>query len=172
MWQKNDSKMQPNDEEWTPEVKSEEPTERAVIGPSIRINGELSGSEELLIQGQVQGTVDLKQNSVTVGQTAKVKAEVFAKVIQIEGEVQGDLCGEEQIVLHSTANVQGNLVAPRVSLQDGARFKGKIDMDSGKGPKEVSPEHSIASRSTSKSKEALHEMKPGKKDVSKSSRTG
>ena len=117
MWQKNDSKVQPNKDEGAPKVKTEDRTERTVVGSSIRIKGELSGSEELLIMGQVQGAVHLKQNSVTVGQKAKIKADIFAKSIHVEGDVQGNLYGEERITLHQTATTQGNLVAPRVSLQ-------------------------------------------------------
>ena len=67
--------------------------------------------------GQVQGAVHLKQNSVTVGQKTKIKADIFAKSIHVEGDVQGNLYGEERITLHQTATVQGHLVAPRVSLQ-------------------------------------------------------
>lgn len=112
----------------------------ATIGPSIRINGDLSGEEDLVVQGQVEGTITLKQNTLRVGKEGHVSATVRARVIDVEGRVEGDVIGEEQVVLHRSANVQGNISAPRVTLEDGCRFKGSIDMDSidaqlGKSPK-------------------------------------
>jgi cytoskeletal protein CcmA (bactofilin family) len=103
--------------------------ERAVIGPSIAIQGDLSGEEDLSIHGRVQGTVDVKGNSVTIGETGRVKADVYAKTIIVEGEVEGNLFGGDQIILRSSGNVRGNLTAPRVALDDGAQFKGAIDME-------------------------------------------
>jgi cytoskeletal protein CcmA (bactofilin family) len=100
-----------------------------VIGESITIQGDLAGEEDLKILGRVQGTVDVKSNSVTIGQTGHVKADVYGKSIIVEGRVEGNLFGGEQIVLRSTGEVRGNLTAPRVSLEDGAQFKGAIDME-------------------------------------------
>ncbi len=112
----------------------------ATIGPSIRINGDLSGEEDIVVQGTVEGTITLKQNTLRVGQDGHVSATVHARVINVEGKVEGDMHGEEQVVLHRSANVRGNIQAPRVTLEDGCRFKGSIDMDSidsqvGKSPK-------------------------------------
>lgn len=103
--------------------------ERAVIGPSISIQGDLSGEEDLTILGKVKGKVDVKANSVTIGETGHVKADVYGKMIIVEGQVEGNLYGGDQIVLRSSGNVQGNLTAPRVALEDGAQFKGAIDME-------------------------------------------
>ncbi|MDH3315976.1 MAG: polymer-forming cytoskeletal protein [Gammaproteobacteria bacterium] len=103
--------------------------ETATIGPSIRIRGDLAGDEDLLVQGQVEGTITLEQNLVTIGKEGKVNATVNARVIIVEGEVDGDLNGEEQVTLKKSAGVRGNIVSPRVSLEDGARFKGSIDME-------------------------------------------
>ena len=104
--------------------------EAATIGPSIRINGDLSGEEDLIVQGHVEGTITLKQNTLRVGKEGHVSATVHARVIDVEGRVEGDVVGDEQVVLHRSANVQGNISAPRVTLEDGCRFKGSIDMDS------------------------------------------
>lgn len=101
----------------------------ATIGPSIRIRGDLAGEEDLLVQGQVEGTITLEQNLVTIGKEGKVNATVNARVIIVEGQVDGDLNGEEQVTLKKSAGVRGNIVSPRVSLEDGARFKGSIDME-------------------------------------------
>jgi cytoskeletal protein CcmA (bactofilin family) len=103
--------------------------ERAVIGTSITVEGDVSGEEDLTILGTVHGTVDVKGNSVTIGPTGKIKADVHAQTIVVEGEVQGNLFGGDQIVLRSSGQVRGNLTAPRVALEDGAQFKGSIDME-------------------------------------------
>jgi len=102
-----------------------------MIGPSIKIKGEVSGDEDLLIQGKVEGTIDLNANEVSVGQSGQVNADIKAKVIKIEGAVTGDITGNENVVISKSGNVHGNIVAPRVTLEDGAIFKGSIDMDPG-----------------------------------------
>lgn len=102
---------------------------RAIIGPSIVIKGDLSGDEDVLVQGKLEGTIQLKKHNLTVGKEGSVKANVRAQVINIDGEVEGDLIGDERIIIHQSGNVRGNLVAPRVILEDGAKFKGSIDMD-------------------------------------------
>ena len=103
----------------------------AIIGPKIRFKGELVGEEDLLIQGRVEGTIDLKGNNLIVGKQGIIKANVLAKTISIEGTVEGDVFGEERISILSSSNVKGNLVADRVTLEDGAKFRGSIDMESG-----------------------------------------
>lgn len=107
--------------------------EHATIGPSISIKGDLTGEEDLLIQGRVDGKVDLKQYNVTIGKNGRIKADIFGKLITIEGEVEGNLFGQEQITVRGTGNVRGNISAPRVAIEDGARFKGSIDMDGKSG---------------------------------------
>ena len=104
-------------------------SEGAVVGPTVRIQGDISGDEDLLVQGTVEGSISLKSHIVTVGKEGRVNATVDAKVIRIEGTVEGDLRGNEQIVVASAGNVRGNIVAPRVTLEDGCRFKGSIDME-------------------------------------------
>jgi cytoskeletal protein CcmA (bactofilin family) len=101
----------------------------AVIGPSIKINGDLSGEEDLIIQGKVAGTIQLKEKSLTVGKQGKVDANVLAKNIIVDGEVKGDLYGSERVAIRKTGNVHGNIVSPKVSLEEGCSFKGSIDMD-------------------------------------------
>lgn len=101
----------------------------AVIGPSIQIDGTLKGDEDLLIQGKVEGTIELKKNSVTVGESGEVKADIFAHTIVVEGQVEGKIVGSERVVMRKSAQIRGTLIAPRVMLEDGARFNGTIDMD-------------------------------------------
>ena len=106
----------------------------ATIGPSIFIKGDLSGEEDLVIEGRVEGKVDLKQNNVTIGKNGRVRADVFGKVVIIEGEVDGNVFAREQAILRQAGAIRGNITAPRVMLEDGSRFKGSIDMEA---PKET-----------------------------------
>ena len=108
---------------------SEQPARGAVIGPSIQIDGTLKGDEDLLIQGKVDGTIELKKNSVTVGESGTVKADIFAHTVVVEGQVDGKIVGSERVVMRKTAKISGTLIAPRVMLEDGAQFNGTIDMD-------------------------------------------
>ncbi len=114
----------------TPSVRSPTP-ELAMIGRKIRIKGEVRGGEDLLIEGRVEGSVDLRSHAVTVGPEGDVKASIVGRIVTVEGKVQGDLTAEEQIVLLSSADVEGDLVAPRVVLEDGAGFRGGVDMGDG-----------------------------------------
>jgi cytoskeletal protein CcmA (bactofilin family) len=100
----------------------------AVIGPSITIRGEVSGDEDLLIQGKVDGSVELELHAVTVGGEGRVKANITARVVTVEGEVEGDLKARDQVILRSAARVKGDITAPRVVLEDGANFRGLVDM--------------------------------------------
>ncbi len=109
--------------------------EKAVVGPSIKIKGELTGEEDLMIQGRVEGRIELKKNNVTVGKSGNVQADIYGKIISVEGEVEGDLFGEEKIIVRKSGTVRGNMTAPRVNLEDGAKFKGAIDMESTEGEK-------------------------------------
>lgn len=102
-----------------------------MIGSSITIKGTVSGDEDLLIHGKVEGAITLKDHEVSIGQSGKITADVTAKTIRIDGEVTGDITGSEKVILSKSGNVRGNIVAPRVTLEDGAIFKGSIDMDPG-----------------------------------------
>jgi len=101
----------------------------AVIGPSIHIDGDVRGEEDLLIEGEVNGTVQLKNNSLTIGSQGKVRADVYAHTINVDGFLEGDLYGSERVHIRKSAQVRGNVTSPRVSLEDGAKFRGSIEMD-------------------------------------------
>ena len=101
---------------------------RAIIGRSITIRGEVTGDEDLLIQGRVDGSVDLKQHSITIGRDGQVKADVIGHIVTVEGVVEGNLTAAEQVILRASARVHGDITAPRVVLEDGARFRGGVDM--------------------------------------------
>lgn len=100
----------------------------ATLGPSISISGNLSGNEDLVIEGSVEGEVMVRGHIVTISRTAKVKADVYGRSICVEGEVEGDLFGDEQVIIRQSGRVRGNVTAPKVNLERGARFKGSIDM--------------------------------------------
>lgn len=110
-----------------------------MIGPSISIKGEVSGEEDLHIQGKVEGTINLNGNQVSVGDSGKVHADIRAKEVSIDGEVTGDISANEMVVISKSGNVRGNIVAPRVTLEDGANFKGSIDMDPSAAATEAAP---------------------------------
>ena len=101
----------------------------AVIGRSIQINGDLRGGEDLRIEGDVSGTVELKNSALTIGKEGKVRADVYARSIAVDGEIKGDLYAAELVSVHVNARVQGNIIAPKVSIEEGAHFKGSIEMD-------------------------------------------
>ena len=113
----------------------------ATIGPSIQISGDVTGNEDLRIDGRVEGTVSLSDNALTVGKEGQINATVNARAIFVEGRVEGDLKGDVQVVVHGSGNVRGNIAAPRVTLEDGCKFKGSIDMD-GEPSAARAPSHS------------------------------
>ncbi len=102
--------------------------ERAMIGPTVSIKGNLTSEEDLLMEGRLEGKIEIRHHSITVGKKGQIKADIYGKVITVEGNVEGNLYGEEQLILRQSGTVRGNIVAPRVVLEDGSNFKGNIDM--------------------------------------------
>jgi cytoskeletal protein CcmA (bactofilin family) len=113
--------------------------ERAVnIGKSVIIKGELNGSEDLTIEGQVEGKIELRQNVLTIGPNGKIKAQVFAKSVVILGEVTGNVTATDKVDIRDNGSVDGDIAAPRVAIAEGAHFRGSIDMQrSGAKPAET-----------------------------------
>lgn len=101
----------------------------AIIGKSIHVKGELSGSEDLAIEGKVEGKIVLKGHRVTIGSAGQVAAEIVAKSVSVAGQVKGGIRADERVEVAATGSVVGDISAPRVVLVDGAKFKGSIDMD-------------------------------------------
>ncbi|MDH5528319.1 MAG: polymer-forming cytoskeletal protein [Nitrospirota bacterium] len=100
----------------------------AMIGKSIVIKGELSGNEDLTIEGTVEGKISLTENSVMVGADGRVTANIFARTITITGKVEGDVTATERIEITASGSVKGNLRAPRLVITDGAFFQGSVEM--------------------------------------------
>jgi cytoskeletal protein CcmA (bactofilin family) len=101
------------------------------IGKSVVIKGELTGSEDLTIEGHVEGKIELRQNVLTIGPNGKIKAQVFAKAVIILGEVTGNVTATEKVDLRDNGSVDGDIAAPRVAIAEGAHFRGSIDMQRG-----------------------------------------
>lgn len=104
------------------------PSDAAVLTRGICIKGELTGKADLLIDGDVQGSIRLGESRLTVGQAGHIRADIEASEILVRGQVEGDLRGRERVVLGSSCEVQGDVEAPRVAIEDGARFNGRIEM--------------------------------------------
>jgi cytoskeletal protein CcmA (bactofilin family) len=100
----------------------------SVLGPTLKFKGELSADEDLLIKGRVEGSIK-HSSSLTVGEGGHVKANVAAEYIAVEGRVEGDLKGSKCVKIRESAKIDGNIISPSVSLVEGAKFNGKIDMD-------------------------------------------
>jgi len=112
------------------------------IGKSVVIKGELSGSEDLTIEGQVDGKIELRQNVLTIGPNGRIKAQVFAKAVIILGEVTGNVTATEKVDIRDNGSVDGDIAAPRVAIAEGAHFRGSIDMQKqgGKPAEKEKPE--------------------------------
>ena len=101
--------------------------EVAHIGKSVIITGELSGSEDLYLDGSVEGSIELKENRLTVGPNGRVKANINAKGVVVEGKVDGKILASERAELRPTAIVNGDITTKRVVIDEGAFFKGAVD---------------------------------------------
>jgi len=111
----------------------------ASIGKSIVINGELSGSEDLTVEGQVEGKIELRDHVLTVGSNGRIKAQVSAKAIVVFGQVTGNLTASEKVDIKENGSVDGDIVAPRVAIADGSHFRGSIDMQRKDQPSSKQP---------------------------------
>jgi cytoskeletal protein CcmA (bactofilin family) len=98
------------------------------IGRSVVIKGELSGSENLTIEGQVNGKIELRDHVLTIGPNAKIKAEVMAKAVIVLGEVIGNVTASEKVEIRERGAVDGDIASPKVAIAEGTHFRGSIDM--------------------------------------------
>ncbi len=106
------------------------------IGKSVLIEGELSGSEDLTVEGQVKGQIELKQHVFTVGPHGRIRGQISAKAVVVLGTVVGNIKASDKVSIHDTGTVEGDIFAPRVAIAEGARFRGKIDMQRNVKPKD------------------------------------
>lgn len=98
------------------------------IGKSVVIKGELNGSEDLTVEGHVEGKIELKDHVLTIGPNGKIKAQVFAKAVIVLGEVNGNVTASEKVDIRDGGSVDGDIVSPRVAIAEGAHFRGTVDM--------------------------------------------
>ena len=98
------------------------------IGKSVVIKGELNGSEDLTIEGHVEGRIELRDHVLTIGPNGRIKAEVFAKSVIVLGEVTGNVTASEKVDIRDNGSVDGDIISPRVAIAEGAHFRGSVDM--------------------------------------------
>ena len=98
------------------------------IGKSVVIKGELNGSEDLTIEGHVEGTIQLRDHVLTIGPNGRIKAQVFAKSVIVLGEVTGNVTASDKVDIRDGGSVDGDIVSPRVAIAEGAHFRGSVDM--------------------------------------------
>jgi cytoskeletal protein CcmA (bactofilin family) len=111
----------------------------AVIGPGIEISGDVSARADMKIYGHIRGRTVESSHGVEIGESGKINANISAKMVIIAGTVEGNIAGKEKVLISRTGKVQGNIVAPRVQLEDGAFFRGSIEMNPAKVIKPDSP---------------------------------
>ena len=107
----------------------------SAIGPKTVIVGDITGEEDLVISGRVTGQISLPEHRVTIRTDGTVEADIVGQTIEVEGTVNGNLFGSQAVIVRNSGRVEGNLRAPRVTLEDGANFRGSIDMKPADQPK-------------------------------------
>jgi len=128
---------QPDTASRTPQFTATTTSDQATIGKSLVIKGEVTGSESLFIDGKVEGTISLPGNRVTVGRNGNVAANVTAREIVVLGKVRGNLNASDRVDIRNEGSLTGDVIAQRISIEDGAFFKGGIDIRKpGQAPKE------------------------------------
>src|SRR5580658_5730544 len=113
--------------------------DQATIGKSLVIKGEVTGSESLYIDGRVEGSISLAGNRVTIGRNGVVSANINAREIVVLGKVRGNLTASDRVDIRSDGSLTGDVVAARISIEDGAYFKGGIDIRKGGTPTQQKP---------------------------------
>ena len=109
------------------------------IGKSVVIKGELNGSEDLTIEGHVEGTIQLRDHVLTIGPNGKIKAQVFAKAVIVLGEVTGNVTASDKVDIRDNGSVDGDIISPRVAIAEGAHFRGSVDMQRKAGQAAAAP---------------------------------
>ena len=144
MWKRDEAVRPPSGQPVVPSPAPQQPTtiapgsradashflerDNVNIGKSIVIKGELNGSEDLTIEGQVEGTIQLRDHVLTIGPNGKIKAQIFAKSVIVLGEVNGNVTATEKVDIRDKGSVDGDIVSPRVAIAEGAHFRGSVDM--------------------------------------------
>jgi cytoskeletal protein CcmA (bactofilin family) len=122
--------------------RSSAPTARnlAILGPGLTVKGQISGEEDLQIDGKVEGPISLKGQRLTVGQNGEIVSDVHAREVIVYGKVRGNLHAEDRVEVKKDGSVVGNITGGRVLIEDGAYLKGQIEIERGKSQKHASAE--------------------------------
>ena len=118
-------------------IRDNPPQRTARLGPSLFLNGELSGNEDMIIEGRFQGKINLRNSNLLIGPEGKVEADIQVKNITIRGNVKGNIFASGKVFISEEARMNGNINASVISVMDGAQFKGSVKME--KGSKTISP---------------------------------
>ena len=119
------------------------------IGKSVVIKGELNGSEDLTIEGHVEGTIQLRDHVLTIGPNGRIKAQVFAKSVIVLGEVTGNVTASDKVDIRDNGSVDGDIISPRVAIAEGAHFRGSVDMQRKAGAPQPQPAKPAAAQAAS-----------------------
>jgi len=102
------------------------------LGPNIKIEGEVSGNEDLVIHGQIKGKIQLDKQRLIIEHNGNIQAEIQAGEVTIKGKIKGNILASEKVTITKDGSMTGEITAPRISIEDGAQFKGSVKMDSNK----------------------------------------
>src|SRR5258708_39470505 len=133
MWKRDQSVAPPSDSQGAPSTPARAaatPAENLImdLGKSLNIKGELSGSEDLTLYGQMEGSIKLPDHTLTIGPHADIKAQVSARSVVIMGAVTGNVTAGEKVEIGATGSVTGDISSPRLAIADGSCFRGKVEM--------------------------------------------
>ncbi len=165
MWGKEEKPMPPARETPQPVYTPPAPAERsadtsrevparggiATIGKSLSIKGQISGTEDLYIDGEVEGTVELKDHNITVGPNGRVNANLHGRDVVVLGRVKGNIRAVDRLEIRKTGSLMGDIITARVVIEDGAYFKGSIDIQKPGAKAEPAPASSVGSSSSAPS---------------------
>lgn len=136
---------EPSRPEVVPGVARREPASQTTIGPTLRVKGELAGDEDVTIEGRLEGIVSLNR-SLIIGKTGIVEADVRALNVIIHGRVVGNIIAEGRVEIHPTGKLEGNIKSPKINIQEGAQFRGNVDMSGGGGAAQIGITETIPAR--------------------------
>lgn len=114
------------------------PRNTARFGSSFNLKGEISGDEDLIIEGRFQGKINLKNHSLLVEQTGNIKADIRAKNVTIKGSIEGNIYASGKVFISKNGDVKGDITSPKISIMEGAGFKGSVKMEMEEGIKQLS----------------------------------
>ena len=125
----NRPKSAPESTDFLSAGQSSQSPPRAIIGAGVKMQGQIVSREDIVVDGLIEGSITAGDHQVIVSDSGVVKGDIHASVILVEGSVSGDISANQNVVISASGNIIGNIESPRVTLEDGAKFKGSIEMD-------------------------------------------